>query len=101
MLARLLAASALLISVQLSVARTAAANTNQTQGSPGSLAELRKPLDTILQKTRTPAASVGIVRRDGPEWIAGLGMADIAAGREASADTLFRIGSTSKAVPSP
>jgi CubicO group peptidase (beta-lactamase class C family) len=100
MLARLLVASALLISVQLSVAGTAAANTNQTQDSPGSLGELRQQLDTILQKTRTPGASVAIVHRDGPEWVAGLGMADIAAGREATADTLFRIGSTSKAFTS-
>jgi CubicO group peptidase (beta-lactamase class C family) len=100
MLARLLAASALLISVQLSVARTAAANTNQTQSSPGSLAELRQQLDTILQKTRTPGASVAIVRRDGPEWVAALGTADVAAGRPAQSNTLFRIWSTSKAFTS-
>lgn len=78
----------------------AGANTDQTQRSPASLTELRQQLDAILQQTRTPGATVAIVHRDGPEWIAGLGMADIAAGREATASTLFRIGSTSKAFTS-
>jgi CubicO group peptidase (beta-lactamase class C family) len=39
---------------------------------------------------------MAVVRRDGPEWIAGLGMMDVATRRPATADTLFRIGSTSK-----
>lgn len=78
----------------------AAANTDQTPRPPASLAELRQQLETILQQSRTPGASVAIVHRDGPEWIAGLGMADVAAGRAATADTLFRIGSTSKAFTS-
>jgi CubicO group peptidase (beta-lactamase class C family) len=79
---------------------TAAADTDKTQRPPASLTELRQQLDAILQQTRTPGASVAIVHRDGPEWIAGLGMADIAAGRAATANTLFRIGSTSKAFTS-
>jgi CubicO group peptidase (beta-lactamase class C family) len=79
---------------------TAAANTDQTQRPLASLAGLRQQLETILQQTRTPGASVAIVHRDGPEWIAGLGIADIAAGRAATANTLFRIGSTSKAFTS-
>jgi CubicO group peptidase (beta-lactamase class C family) len=40
------------------------------------------------------------VRKDGPEWTAGLGVADVASNRLATADTLFRIGSTSKAFSS-
>jgi CubicO group peptidase (beta-lactamase class C family) len=79
---------------------TAAADTDKTQRPPASLTELRQQLDAILQQTRTPGVSVAIVHRDGPEWIAGLGMADIAAGRAATANTLFRIGSTSKAFTS-
>ena len=47
--------------------------------------------------THTPGMSVAIVRQNGPEWVAGLGKADVATGRPATADTLFRIGSTSKA----
>src|SRR5581483_3735311 len=48
----------------------------------------------------TPGVSVAIVHKDGPEWVTGVGMADVASGRAATADTLFRIGSTSKAFTS-
>jgi CubicO group peptidase (beta-lactamase class C family) len=78
----------------------AAADTDKTQPPPASLTELRQRLNVILQQTHTLGASVAIVHRDGPEWIAGLGIADLATGRAATANTLFRIGSTSKAFTS-
>src|SRR5271168_5030674 len=62
-----------------------------------SIAELQQQLETILKDTHTPGVSVAIVHRDGPEWVAGVGKADVASGRAATAETLFRIGSTSKA----
>lgn len=65
-----------------------------------SIEELRQQLEKVLQDTHTPGMSVAIVHRDGPEWIAGLGKADVASNRAATADTLFRIGSTSKAFAS-
>ena len=65
-----------------------------------SIDELRQQLEKILKDTHTPGVSVAIVHRDGPEWIAGLGTADVASSRANTADTLFRIGSTSKAFTS-
>jgi CubicO group peptidase (beta-lactamase class C family) len=65
--------------------------------APQSVADLRQQLEKILKDTHTPGVSVAIVRKDGPEWVAGLGTADVASNRPADADTLFRIGSTSKA----
>src|SRR6201987_5413498 len=65
-----------------------------------SIPELRQQLEKILHDTHTPGVSVAIVRRDGPEWVAGLGKANVAANQPATADTLFRIGSTSKAFAS-
>ncbi len=62
-----------------------------------SIAELQQQLEKILRDTHTPGVSVAIVHRDGPEWVAGLGTADVATNRATTADTLFRIGSTSKA----
>lgn len=62
-----------------------------------SIAELQPQLEKILHDTHTPGASVAIVHRDGPEWVAGLGKADVASGRATTPETLFRIGSTSKA----
>jgi len=65
-----------------------------------SIQELQQQLEKILKDTHTPGVSIAIVHRDGPEWIAGLGKSDVAANRDTTADTLFRIGSTSKAFAS-
>lgn len=58
--------------------------------------ELRQQLEKILKDTHTNGASVAIVHKNGPEWVSGLGVADLASGRAATADTLFRVGSISK-----
>jgi len=65
-----------------------------------SIDELRTQLESILKDTHTPGVSVAIVHRDENEWVAALGKADVAGGRVATADTLFRIGSVSKAFAS-
>jgi CubicO group peptidase (beta-lactamase class C family) len=64
--------------------------------APPSIAELQKKLEKILADTKTPGLSIAIVRQNGPEWIAGLGKANVAQNVPARADTLFRIGSISK-----
>jgi CubicO group peptidase (beta-lactamase class C family) len=65
-----------------------------------SIDELRQQIEKILKDTHTPGVSLAIVHRNGPEWIAGLGIADVASNRPTTTDTLFRIGSTSKAFTS-
>jgi CubicO group peptidase (beta-lactamase class C family) len=66
-----------------------------------SIPELRQQLEKILHDTHTPGMSIAIVHRGGPErvddWVAGLGKSNVAANQPATAGTLFRIGSTSKA----
>jgi CubicO group peptidase (beta-lactamase class C family) len=62
-----------------------------------SIDELRQQIEKILKDTHTNGVSIAIVLKNGPEWVTGLGMADLAGNRAATADTLFRIGSTSKA----
>jgi len=73
-----------------------AADKDQTAKPAQSIAELQQQLENILKDTHTPGMSVAIVHRDGPEWITGLGKADVATGTPVTAETLFRIGSTSK-----
>ena len=97
--------SRLLISLILCLAFAAAgfadaAKKDETPKPAQSIAELRQQLEKLLKETHTLGMSVAIVHRDGPEWVAGLGLADVATGRPATADTLFRIGSTSKAFAS-
>ncbi|MGA7381004.1 MAG: serine hydrolase domain-containing protein [Terriglobales bacterium] len=65
-----------------------------------SVAELQQQLEKILKDTHTPGMSVAIVHRDRTEWVAGLGKADVASDRATTSETLFRIGSTSKAFAS-
>jgi CubicO group peptidase (beta-lactamase class C family) len=65
-----------------------------------SVDELWSQLEKILQETKTPGASIAIVHREGPEWVGGLGKSNVASDREVTPETLFRIGSTSKAFAS-
>jgi CubicO group peptidase (beta-lactamase class C family) len=61
-----------------------------------SIDELRQQIEKILKDTHTNGVSIAIVHKNGPKWVTGLGLADLAGNRAATADTLFRIGSTSK-----
>src|SRR4030095_7876472 len=62
-----------------------------------SIPELQRAIETILQKTRTPGAAIALVSREKVEWMAGIGKADIKANTPVTIETLFRIGSVSKA----
>lgn len=65
-----------------------------------SLDELRQQIQKVLTDTKTPGVSVAIVHRDGIEWLGGVGKADVARNVDVTPETLFRIGSTSKAFAS-
>lgn len=71
-------------------------SSNDNKNPPKSIEELQQQLEQVLKDTHLPGMSVAIVHQNGPEWVAGLGIADIASGRVATAETLFRIGSVSK-----
>ena len=64
---------------------------------PKSFLELQASIETVLKESRTPGAAIAIVSRDKVEWMAGLGKADVAANKPVTTETLFRIGSVSKA----
>jgi CubicO group peptidase (beta-lactamase class C family) len=73
---------------------------DDTPAAAHSIEELRQQLAKILKDSHTPGMSIAIVQRDQPDWVAGIGEADVAAHRAADRETLFRIGSTSKAFAS-
>jgi len=68
-----------------------------SKGGPTPIPDLQKAIEGVLKDTKTPGAAIAIVSRDKAEWVAGVGLADVAANRPVTAETLFRIGSTSKA----
>jgi CubicO group peptidase (beta-lactamase class C family) len=78
----------------------AQAKKEETPKPAQSIAELKQQLEKILSDTHTPGVSVAIVHRDGPEWVTGLGKSDVATNHATTGETLFRIGSTSKAFAS-
>jgi CubicO group peptidase (beta-lactamase class C family) len=49
------------------------------QSVPKSIPELQAAIETVLKETRTPGAGIAIVSRDQVEWVAGVGLADVAA----------------------
>lgn len=61
-----------------------------------SIQELQRQIENVLNERNVPGLSIAIVNREGPIWLAGLGKADLISNRQATADTLFRIGSVSK-----
>jgi CubicO group peptidase (beta-lactamase class C family) len=63
---------------------------------PQSIPELRAEIEKVLTEEKVPAAGVALVSRDEVLWVDGIGQADVAAGVDATADTMFRIGSISK-----
>ncbi len=91
-------AAALLVAI-LPAALFAAEKKDEPKAAQ-SVPELRQQLEKILKDSHTPGVSVAIVHKDGPEWVGALGLANVAANQPATADTLFRIGSTSKAFAS-
>jgi CubicO group peptidase (beta-lactamase class C family) len=78
----------------------AQAKKDETPKPAQSIPELKQQLEKILADTKTPGVSVAIVHKDGPEWVAGLGKSDVATNHATTDETLFRIGSTSKAFAS-
>src|SRR5215472_2767339 len=87
------------VALSLLVPFSLAADTKQPPPAR-SVDELWSQLEKILQETKTPGVSIAIVRRDGPEWVGGFGKSNVAGDREVTPETLFRIGSTSKAFAS-
>lgn len=65
---------------------------------PQNIDELREAIEAVLKSEKVPGAGVAVVTRDEITWAGGVGMADVAAGRVVTGDTLFRAGSISKSV---
>jgi len=68
-----------------------------SQGPPRTIPELESRIRSVLERTHTPGISIAVVSRDSVMVRAGLGLADVTSRRPATSETLFRIGSTSKA----
>jgi CubicO group peptidase (beta-lactamase class C family) len=90
-----------LASLQLFAALTFAANWAAAQQKddlphPKTLQELKKAMKDVLDKEHVPGAGVALIANGELLWCGGIGKADIAANRDVTCDTEFRVGSISK-----
>jgi CubicO group peptidase (beta-lactamase class C family) len=66
--------------------------------APATIEELRRRIAEVLERDGVPGVAIALVGRDGPIWVGGVGVADVATGRPMDADTVFRVGSLSKSI---
>jgi CubicO group peptidase (beta-lactamase class C family) len=65
---------------------------------PETIEELRHRIEAILERDQIPGVAIALVGRDGPIWIGGVGVRDRETRIPMEADTVFRVGSLSKAI---
>lgn len=63
---------------------------------PATLGDLQAAIVEVMEDAELPAVGIALVDSNGPVWVDALGKANLEADVDADADTLFRIGSTSK-----
>ncbi|MBV6522224.1 MAG: D-aminopeptidase [Gemmatimonadaceae bacterium] len=77
--------------------QTALASGTRQEAPPATLSELEIRIRHLMDSTRTPGMGLAIVRHDSVIYTGGFGLARVSPPLPATASTLFRIGSTSKA----
>jgi len=73
-----------------------AAQQKKELSHPRTLPELREAMKSVLDREHVPGAGVALVANGQLLWCGGIGKADLAANREMTCDTEFRVGGISK-----
>jgi CubicO group peptidase (beta-lactamase class C family) len=63
---------------------------------PKSIEELKKAIQDVLDKEHVPGVGLALIANGELLWCGGIGKADVAAKRDVTCDTEFRVGSISK-----
>ena len=87
----------ILLTASLVVAAVATGDSTPKFVAPKTIAELEARIAKVLDSTKTPGVGLAIVRHDSVIYTGGIGRARLSPAMPATAATLFRIGSTSKA----
>src|SRR6266849_8650486 len=69
---------------------------SKPSAAPANIEELKSAVAAILKKYDVPGIGIALVTKDKVVWTGGVGKADIAANRDVTADTMFRVGSITK-----
>jgi CubicO group peptidase (beta-lactamase class C family) len=87
---------ALVVLLSLALLSLSAQDKEKPVVPPKDTADLEQQIRKILTDKKVPGTGVVIADRNGIVWLAGFGKSDIAANKDVTPDTLFRIGSISK-----
>ncbi len=78
------------------VEEDAAEEVAEEVAAPATIEELKSAITTVLEDRDVPAVGIALVDENGPVWIDAIGKANLAEDTDVDADSMFRIGSTSK-----
>jgi len=93
---RLFECAGVISAVLAMLALGACSGESKPSATPANIEELKSAVAAILKKYDVPGIGIALVTKDKVVWTGGVGKADIAANRDVSADTMFRVGSITK-----
>ena len=95
---RSLRASATMLAIAMIIAGTSgcARPAKPSEPKPQTIEQLKAAIADVLTRTHTPGCGFALVTKDSVVFAGGVGNADLAANRDVTADTMFRIGSITK-----
>jgi len=68
----------------------------EDEPKPATLEELQAAIAALVEENELPAVGIAMVNETGPVWVGAMGKANLEDDIDADADSMFRIGSTSK-----
>src|SRR6266849_1091240 len=69
---------------------------SKPSAAPTNIEGLKSAVAAILKEHGVPGIGIALVTKDKVVWTGGVGKADVAANRDVTADTMFRVGSITK-----
>src|SRR5260370_22770836 len=84
------------IAAVLAIFASAACSRESKPSAPANIEELQSAVAAILKEYKIPGIGIALVTKDKVIWTGGVGKADLAANRDVTADTMFRVGSITK-----
>ncbi len=86
----------ILAALMLGLASSVAFADDEEHAPPANLDELKERVAALVEQHELPSVGIALVDASGPVWVEAIGKADIENDVDADADTMYRIGSTSK-----
>jgi CubicO group peptidase (beta-lactamase class C family) len=93
---RIFCERAKVISAALALLALGSCGGREKPARPTNIEELKSAVAAILKEYDVPGIGIALVTKDKVVWTGGVGKAEVAANRDVTADTMFRVGSITK-----